>query len=226
MSLTSEQMKQLMEAGLSAEQMIVVARMMEEKQAVIDMKEKEEEEKRQSKREATRNRVARYRSKKEDVTHSNAAVTQCNALHDVTSVTHLSPFPSPPFPPPTPPPITPHNPIPIPQPIKRVRAGEKPVPVTLENLSVDHIRDWLAQKRMEGKYLNHDEHQVLEVFKDYCISNGKRYKDYIAAFRNAFGWERFELKGKNYAGSKTSGPTAHDNFTAGIAMFLAEQPDD
>ncbi len=62
--------------------------------------------------------------------------------------------------------------------------------IGLEDLSVDHIADWLARKRAEGKYLRHDEHFVLEQFKDYCTSKGKTYVDYIAAYRGAFEWDR------------------------------------
>lgn len=68
--------------------------------------------------------------------------------------------------------------------------------VSLEDLSVEHIADWLNEKRKEGMYKNHDPNVVIEGFKDYCISNGKEYKDYIAALRNAFGWERFAPKEK------------------------------
>jgi len=69
--------------------------------------------------------------------------------------------------------------------------------VTLEDLSVEHISDWLMQKRSEGMYKNHDPKLILEGFKDYCISNGKEYKDYPAALRNAFCWERFAPKDKS-----------------------------
>jgi len=62
--------------------------------------------------------------------------------------------------------------------------------VSLDGLSVDHIAEWLARKRVQGKYISHDEHFVLEQFKDYCKSKGKRYEDYIAAYRGAFEWDR------------------------------------
>lgn len=64
--------------------------------------------------------------------------------------------------------------------------------ITLQELSVGHVQEWLVAKRKEGKYIFHDEHQVLEVFKDYCLAKGKKYSDYIAAYRNAFEWERFK----------------------------------
>lgn len=66
--------------------------------------------------------------------------------------------------------------------------------VSLEDLSVDHIADWLKEKRREGMYIHHDPKLVLEGFRDYCISKGKEYKDYVAAYRNAFDWERFGPK--------------------------------
>lgn len=68
------------------------------------------------------------------------------------------------------------------------RRGER---VTLESLSVEHIKDWLSEKRSAGIYKDHDEHAILEGFKDYCRSKGKKYTDYPAALRNAFQWERF-----------------------------------
>lgn len=78
--------------------------------------------------------------------------------------------------------------------------------VTLEVLTVEHIKDWLAEKRATGKYLNHDENTVLEGFKDFCRSNGKRYSDYVAALRNAFDWERF-------APGRKSGSSQPEKFT-------------
>lgn len=60
--------------------------------------------------------------------------------------------------------------------------------IGISELSVFHIEHWLTEKRVAGKYLMIDEHRLLEKFKDYCISNGKTYKDYVAAFRNSFEW--------------------------------------
>ncbi len=62
--------------------------------------------------------------------------------------------------------------------------------ITLEQLSVDHISDWLSEKRAQGRYLMHDENFILDQFKNYCQSKGKQYADYIAGYRNAFEWER------------------------------------
>ena len=68
--------------------------------------------------------------------------------------------------------------------------------ITLKNLSVDHIADWLADKRANGKYHTIDEYELLEMFKDYCTSKGKQYKDYVAAYRNAFKWHNAPTKGQ------------------------------
>ena len=64
--------------------------------------------------------------------------------------------------------------------------------VSLQDLSTDHIRDWLAKKRSEGVYLQHDELKILETFKNYCLSKGKKYADFTAAYRNAFEWDQFQ----------------------------------
>lgn len=66
--------------------------------------------------------------------------------------------------------------------------------ITLNELSVYHIQDWLADKRNHGEYIHIDPAQVLDAFKNYCQSKGKVYKDYVAAYKNAFGWERFHPK--------------------------------
>lgn len=78
--------------------------------------------------------------------------------------------------------------------------------VSLNELSVDHISEWLTRKRAEGKYLNHDEYFVLEQFKNYCESKGKRYANYVAAYRNAFEWGR--CKPKEGSGRES----AHETF--------------
>jgi hypothetical protein len=79
--------------------------------------------------------------------------------------------------------------------------------VTLNELSVDHIQNWLAEKRSKGEYVYHDEHRVLELFKDYCLSKGKTYKDYIAAYRSAFTWEKCHPKESQ--NGNTRQPTTH-----------------
>ena len=81
-----------------------------------------------------------------------------------------------------------------------LRARPAKAKFTLEELSVDHITDWLAKKRAEGRYLLHDECFVLEYFKNYCVSKGKKYKDFIAAYRNAFEWEACRPRSANGSG--------------------------
>jgi hypothetical protein len=73
--------------------------------------------------------------------------------------------------------------------------------VSLAELSLDHIADWLAQKRTLGKYLTIDEQAQLEYFKNYCIANGrdagrKAYTDFIRAFQNSFDWDNAQTKGE------------------------------
>lgn len=80
--------------------------------------------------------------------------------------------------------------------------------VTLEELSVSHIEGWLSKQRTNGRYLTIDEHELLDVFKDYCKANGrdkgkKAYKDFAAAYRGSFKWDRAPRKGEENA--KTSG---------------------
>lgn len=74
------------------------------------------------------------------------------------------------------------------------RVKKRRVRVALEDLSVDHIQTWLSEKRAQGKYLGHDEHFILDYFRNYCISKGKKYEDYLAAYRNAFTWDACQPK--------------------------------
>jgi len=74
--------------------------------------------------------------------------------------------------------------------IKKTKAKK----VSLSELSVDHNKDWLAKKRREGKYIHHDENAILETFKNYCESKGKKYENFIAAYRNSFEWDRSQPK--------------------------------
>jgi len=83
--------------------------------------------------------------------------------------------------------------------IKKERKKELSRPkVSLEELSVNHIADWLAKKRTQGKYLNHNEHDILETFKNYVESKQKvgkpLYENFIAAYRNSFEWDRSQPK--------------------------------
>jgi len=81
--------------------------------------------------------------------------------------------------------------------------------VGLEELTVSHIAEWLTEKRGQGRYLNHDPAFVLEKFRDYCKSKNKRYTDYVAAYRNAFDWERCQPEGKTYANTGGNNGTNH-----------------
>lgn len=97
------------------------------------------------------------------------------------------------------------------EPREKERTRKRVEKVSLEELSVDHISGWLAKKRCEGKYLDHDEYFILEQFTGYCQANGKKYDDYIAAYRNAFEWDRCQPKLS--AGAK---PTPTGNALAAL----------
>jgi hypothetical protein len=109
---------------------------------------------------------------------------------------------------------------------------QKPTKVSLEELSIDHIDDWLNQKRVHGKYLQIDEHRLLEKFKDFCISTGrdkgqKAYKDYVAAFRNSFEWDNAPRKGKGnetnrYGNRQSNSERADDALAEHLANIRAE----
>lgn len=64
-----------------------------------------------------------------------------------------------------------------------IELAKKPK-ISLNELSVDHIAEWLNEKRSQGYYVDIDERLVLESLKDYCKSHKKRYTDYVAAYRN------------------------------------------
>lgn len=76
--------------------------------------------------------------------------------------------------------------------------------ISLDELSVTHISQWLAEKRHSGKYLNHDPEFILEKFRNYCQAKGKKYTDYVAAYRNAFDWESLQPRIAKPALQKTS----------------------
>ena len=109
------------------------------------------------------------------------------------------------------------TPTPTPNNIKKNNKKEK---ISLSELSVDHIEHWLTEKRVSGKYLTIDEYELLEKFKDYCKSTGKTYKDYIAAYRNAFKWEDTPKKGNNTDG-KTRKQRLDEAGKRGIAKAMA-----
>lgn len=70
----------------------------------------------------------------------------------------------------------------------------KKAKISLDELSSFHISEWLLSEREKGRYKNHDPEFVLQQFKQYCEANGKRYKDYVSAYRNAFEWEKCQGK--------------------------------
>lgn len=99
--------------------------------------------------------------------------------------------------------------------------GRKRKKVLLEELCVDHIADWLAEKRSQGRYLRHDEHFVLEQFKQYCRSKGKKYEDFTSAYRNAFEWEKCQPQPLNGAGILTKDDRAKAAVVAGVQQYRA-----
>lgn len=106
---------------------------------------------------------------------------------------------------------------------------EKPKKISINELSVDSIAQWLNQKRALGKYLSHDEFFILEYFKNYCQSKGKVYTNYVAALKNAFEWD--SCQPTKYAG-KYIGTTQPSKFQQGIdgiaaarAKRLAREPE-
>jgi len=82
-----------------------------------------------------------------------------------------------------------------------------------EDLTINHISEWLDGKRAGGKYLTVDEFELLEKFKDYCRSKNPKYTDYVAAFRNAFKWQNIPMKG-NPDGSHQPKLTQHERLKA------------
>lgn len=127
-------------------------------------------------------RQARYRERNKTITRYVTGVTGDAEASPLDAPLSLSPHPLPL--PPLNPPTT-----------KKLAGARKQKPrVSLEELSVDHISEWLARKRGEGKYLQHDEHFILEFFKSQCQAKGYEYDDYTAAYRNAFEWERCQPK--------------------------------
>jgi|ERR1700691_6182584 len=106
---------------------------------------------------------------------------------------------------------------------KAVRKRQKPA-VTLAELSVDHIADWLAEKRAQGKYARHDEHFILEYFKNYCESRGKTYDNYIAALRNAFTWRDVQpgISSAKFNGRRSGNPALESAWTSAAEQLIAE----
>lgn len=81
--------------------------------------------------------------------------------------------------------------------------------VSLEELSVNHVKDWLAEKRIQGKYIFHDENHVLDQYKNYCLSKGKIYADYVAGYRNAFEWDRCKPSQDKHLRSQEAATRGH-----------------
>lgn len=78
--------------------------------------------------------------------------------------------------------------------IKEKEKGKGREKISLDDLSVSHVSDWLTEKQANGIYIGINPQTVLEGFRDYCKSKNKFYSDNVAAFRNAFAWERFQPK--------------------------------
>jgi hypothetical protein len=60
----------------------------------------------------------------------------------------------------------------------------------LEDLNVELILPWLTAKQSEGRYIGYDPKHVLEQFTNYCLAKNPDYDDYLAAYRNAFEWDK------------------------------------
>lgn len=106
------------------------------------------------------------------------------------------------------------NPYPLtlkPQSDARTGRAKKNTGISLDDLSIDHVSEWLMKKRVGGKYLTIDEQALLEKFKDYCRSTGKKYADYTAAFRNSFEWDNPPLKG-NSRENTSRNPAEHNKL--------------
>lgn len=89
-------------------------------------------------------------------------------------------------------------------------ARKKKPKVSFDELSVEHIKDWLAEKRITGIYIDIDEHLRLEKFKNFCRAKPKTYADYVAAFKNSFDWGSTKQIGNNNGQRNTS-----SNLSAG-----------
>lgn len=90
--------------------------------------------------------------------------------------------------------------------------------ISLDELSVVHISDWLAEKRSQGKYTFHDEDFILEYFRNYCRSKKKTYSDYASALKNAFEWEACQPKTNGELHGK---PTKDDRAKAAVMRGFA-----
>lgn len=83
--------------------------------------------------------------------------------------------------------------------------------ISLDELSVEHISEWLNGKRQQGIYINHDEHEILESFKNYCKAKGKKYADYRAGYQNAFKWQQNQPNGGHNTNGKFTSTNQYGN---------------
>ena len=135
--------------------------------------------------------------------HQNAHIKEAASIIPAPDEHHTSTVQNVPYP---------LSPIPYPEKKEEVSLrstskkieNEKPK-IKLDELSVDHIADWLAEKRAQGRYIHHDPAFVLEKFKDYCTSKGKKYANFVSAYRNAFDWEKCQPAGRNIGNSQSNG---------------------
>lgn len=92
--------------------------------------------------------------------------------------------------------------------------------VSIDELSISHIQEWLDKKHSEGLYIEVDENQLLEKFKNYCNSKGKKYSDNVAALRNAFMWNDTPKK-KGFENGTNSINSNQNNKSSRAARAIA-----
>lgn len=97
------------------------------------------------------------------------------------------------------------------EPIKYKKIKNKKTKISLDELSVEHVAEWLNKKRQQGIYVNHNEHEILDIFKNYCLAHGKNYADYRAAYRNAFNWKQNQQEEGNNQSGKFAGSNRKRN---------------
>lgn len=202
MSLTGEQIQELLDAGIQAEHLPVIAK--------VFAKAKEREEKSKSeKRERDKIRQAEYRAKNK--LSQVVTVTTCDIVrHDVTSCDNPPQGSLPPdgFPP-NPLSLTPNSPNSPPKenPLKGVK--EKSPKITLETVGVEHIgQEWLDKHNFSPGL---DLAEELEKFRDHYRanggkqSNGNLINDWPATLRN---WLRKKENGSSKFVTSVGKPAA------------------
>lgn len=194
MSIISVAVKYLIAAGVTGDALVTAIAEMEEAQNPIKSK--------------GAIRQQRYLEKKK--ASKASFVTLCDDNDEKASQMTLQQLPlDAPFTlSPHPLPLSPLNP-----PQSKKPNARKPK-ITLEELSTDHIADWLSKKRTQGRYVRHDEFFILEYFKNYCQSSGKNYENFIAAYRNAFEWDSCQPKGNIGGIGKSEWTTAAEQIIA------------